>query len=96
MAAPHRVLALALVPCLGFACNLLLGHEPGYWIGGDAGVWRLRGQRLTRQRIPAEDRRGDATIEADRTPPRREDGQPTNGARHGRGHHRHPQLFGGG
>lgn len=37
MAAPHRVLALALVPCLGFACNLLLGHEPGYWIGGDAG-----------------------------------------------------------
>lgn len=46
----------------------------------------LRGiERLTRQRIPSEDRRGDNTIEADRTPPRREDGQPTNGARHGRG-----------
>lgn len=46
----------------------------------------LRGiERLTRQRIPAEDRRGDTTIEADRTPPRREDGQPTGGARHGRG-----------
>lgn len=46
----------------------------------------LRGiERLTRQSIPSEDRRGDASIEADRTPARRDDGQPTDNARRGRG-----------
>ncbi len=38
-------------------------------------------ERLTRQQIPHEDRRNDSSIVADRTPPRREDGEPTNGQR---------------
>ncbi len=38
-------------------------------------------ERLTRQQIPHEDRRNDASIVADRTPPRREDGERTHGHR---------------
>jgi len=52
-------------------------------------------ERLTRQKITHEDRRGDASITADRTPPRRDDGRRADG-RHrgerqesGRGHARH-------
>lgn len=43
-------------------------------------------ERLTRQQIPHEDRRNDPSIVADKTPPRREDGQPTGNAH--RGHRR--------
>jgi ATP-dependent RNA helicase RhlE len=47
-------------------------------------------ERLTRQQIPHEDRRNDPTIVADRTPPRREDGERTNGP-----HRAHRQSNGG-
>ncbi|MBN8911571.1 MAG: DEAD/DEAH box helicase [Rhizobiales bacterium] len=43
-------------------------------------------ERLTRQQIPHEDRRNDPSIVADKTPPRRDDGQPTGNAH--RGHRR--------
>jgi ATP-dependent RNA helicase RhlE len=39
-------------------------------------------ERLTRQQIPHEDRRNDASIVADRTPPRREDGERTSNPHH--------------
>ena len=40
-------------------------------------------ERLTRQQIPHEDRRNDPSIVADRTPPRRDDGERTAGPRRG-------------
>jgi len=40
-------------------------------------------ERLTRQQIPHEDRRNDPSIVADKTPPRREDGESTSGQRRG-------------
>ncbi|WP_020086931.1 DEAD/DEAH box helicase [Hyphomicrobium zavarzinii] len=43
-------------------------------------------ERLTRQQIPHEDRRNDASIVADRTPARRDDGERTSGGHRG---HRH-------
>ena len=44
----------------------------------------LRGiERVTRQKIPHEDRRNDPAIVADKTPAHRNDGQPMNGARRG-------------
>ncbi|MCC7250252.1 DEAD/DEAH box helicase [Hyphomicrobium sp.] len=44
-------------------------------------------ERLTRQQIPNEDRRNDPSIVADRTPPRREDGERTSGPHRGPRHH---------
>ncbi len=43
-------------------------------------------ERLTRQKIPHEDRRNDPSIVADKTPPRRDDGQPAGNAHRGRRH----------
>jgi ATP-dependent RNA helicase RhlE len=43
-------------------------------------------ERLTRQKIPHEDRRNDPSIVADKTPPRRDDGQPTGNGHRGRRH----------
>jgi ATP-dependent RNA helicase RhlE len=40
-------------------------------------------ERLTRQQIPNEDRRNDASIVADKTPPRRDDGERTSGPSRG-------------
>ncbi|HEX2842370.1 DEAD/DEAH box helicase [Hyphomicrobium sp.] len=40
-------------------------------------------ERLTRQQIPHEDRRNDPSIVADRTPPRREDGERSQGSHRG-------------
>ena len=40
-------------------------------------------ERLTRQQIPHEDRRNDASIVADKTPPRRDDGERTSGPSRG-------------
>ena len=53
-------------------------------------------ERLTRQQIPHEDRRGDPAIVADRTPAHREDGQPTNGARRGGPHRQNGSAHNGG
>jgi ATP-dependent RNA helicase RhlE len=48
-------------------------------------------ERLTRQTIPHEDRRNDPAIVADKTPPSRQDGQPTGNAHRGHRHEGSPR-----
>lgn len=75
----HRIGRTARAGASGIAISLCDGEERG----------QLRAiERLTRQQIPHEDRRNDPSIVADRTPPRREDGERTEGPRHGARPHR--------
>ncbi len=84
----HRIGRTARAGASGIAISLCDAEERG----------QLRAiERLTRQQIPHEDRRNDPSIVADRTPPRREDGERTEGPRYGARPHRgrsngRPQL----
>ncbi len=73
----HRIGRTARAGASGIAISLCDAEERDL----------LRGiERLTRQKIPHEDRRNDPSIVADKTPPRRDDGQPTGNAHRGRRH----------